>query len=218
MLGRRVDRTARSRCGRRRAGRRRRDTRALAAQQARRLRDDRARSAGTRRPCSSSCPDEPRVFPVGRLDLDTEGLLLLTNDGELAQLLTPPALTASRRSTSPRSRAGRHRRRCVRCAKASSSTTARPVRRASGSCSTRRRARARSTIVVKEGRKRMVRRMCASVGHPVVRLVRTRIGPLRDPQLAPGAVAGADARRRCGRCTPPRSKVRRSPPSNLADP
>ena len=39
---------------------------------------------------------------------------------------------------------------------------------------------------MKEGRKRMVRRMCAAVGHPVVRLARTRIGPLRDPQLAPG--------------------------------
>jgi 23S rRNA pseudouridine2605 synthase len=41
-------------------------------------------------------------------------------------------------------------------------------------------------IVVKEGRTRMVRRMCSAVGHPVVRLVRTRIGPLRDPKLAPG--------------------------------
>jgi 23S rRNA pseudouridine2605 synthase len=42
-------------------------------------------------------------------------------------------------------------------------------------------------IVVKEGRKRMVRRMCSAVGHPVQRLVRTRIGPVRDTRLAPGA-------------------------------
>jgi len=42
------------------------------------------------------------------------------------------------------------------------------------------------TVVVKEGRKRMVRRMCAAVGHPVIRLVRTRIGPLRDTRLSPG--------------------------------
>ena len=42
-------------------------------------------------------------------------------------------------------------------------------------------------IVVKEGRKRMVRRMCSAVGHPVRRLVRTRIGPLRDSKLAPSA-------------------------------
>jgi pseudouridine synthase len=41
-------------------------------------------------------------------------------------------------------------------------------------------------IVVKEGRKRMIRRMCSAVGHPVVRLVRTRIGSLRDQKLAPG--------------------------------
>ena len=40
---------------------------------------------------SSSCPTTPRVFPVGRLDYDTEGLLLLTNDGELTQLLTHPS-------------------------------------------------------------------------------------------------------------------------------
>jgi 23S rRNA pseudouridine2605 synthase len=42
-------------------------------------------------------------------------------------------------------------------------------------------------IVLKEGRKRIVRRMCEEIGHPVRRLVRTRIGPLTDPKLAPGA-------------------------------
>ena len=47
-------------------------------------------------------------------------------------------------------------------------------------------ARALVEVVVKEGRKRMVRRMCGAVGHPVHRLVRTRIGPLADRDLAPG--------------------------------
>jgi 23S rRNA pseudouridine2605 synthase len=130
-------------------------------------------------------PDEPRVFPVGRLDRDSEGLLLLTNDGEFAQLLTHPSHGVEKEyfvevEGSPSAGAVRRLREGVdlddgrtRPAKV------RVVQQSAGGTSA-------LEIVVKEGRKRMIRRMCSAVGHPVVRLVRTRIGSLRDQKLAPG--------------------------------
>lgn len=131
-------------------------------------------------------PEEPRVFPVGRLDLDSEGLLLLTNDGELAQLLMHPSHGVEKEYLAevegrPTPAAIRRLREGVEL----DDGPTQPARvqlgdAASGDTSA-------LTIVVKEGRKRMVRRMCAEVGHPVLRLVRTRIGPLRDQRLAPGA-------------------------------
>jgi len=131
-------------------------------------------------------PAEPRVVPVGRLDRDTEGLLLMTNDGELAQLLTHPSHGVEKEyyaevEGAPAPAALRRLREGVEL----DDGPTRPARvnlvQKSG------RGTSALTIVVTEGRKRMVRRMCAVVGHPVVRLVRTRIGPLRDPRLAPGA-------------------------------
>jgi 23S rRNA pseudouridine2605 synthase len=130
-------------------------------------------------------PGEPRVFPVGRLDLDTEGLLLLTNDGELAELLTHPRHGVEKEYFAEVE--GRPSAAALRALRAGVELDDGPTRPArvkivqeSGTGTTA------LEIVVKEGRKRMVRRMCASVGHPVVRLARTRIGPLRDPRLAPG--------------------------------
>jgi 23S rRNA pseudouridine2605 synthase len=130
-------------------------------------------------------PGEPRVFPVGRLDLDTEGLLLLTNDGELAELLAHPRHGVEKEYFAEVE--GKPSPAALRALRAGVELDDGPTRPArvkivqeSGSGTTA------LEIVVKEGRKRMVRRMCASVGHPVVRLARTRIGPLRDPRLAPG--------------------------------
>jgi 23S rRNA pseudouridine2605 synthase len=131
-------------------------------------------------------PDTPRVFAVGRLDRDTEGLLLLTNDGTLAQLLAHPSHGVEKEYLAevegvPAAAAIRRLREGIDLDDGPTQPArVRIVQRAND------RSSALVEIVVKEGRKRMVRRMCRAVGHPVRRLVRTRIGPLRDAKLAPG--------------------------------
>ena len=133
---------------------------------------------------ASLYPEGPRVFPVGRLDLETEGLLLLTNDGELANRLTHPRYGVEKEYLAevegdPSPDAIRRLTRGVPLedgtAKAASAS------RVAGS-----RGRAAVRLVMTEGRKREVRRMLASVGLPVRRLVRTRIGPIRLRDLGPG--------------------------------
>ena len=125
-------------------------------------------------------PSEPRVFPVGRLDTDTEGLLLLTNDGDLAHRLTHPSFGVEKEylaqvEGSPSPAALRRLREGVeledgRTAPAKATLVAPGV----------------IGLVIHEGRNRQVRRMCEAVGHPVGRLVRTRIGPLAERRLKPG--------------------------------
>ena len=125
-------------------------------------------------------PAEPRVFPVGRLDADTEGLLLLTNDGDLAHRLTHPSYDVDKEYLAevegePSRGALRRLREGVelddgRTAPAKVALLQPGVVR----------------ITIHEGRNRQVRRMCEAVGAPVRRLVRTRIGPLRDTSLRPG--------------------------------
>jgi 23S rRNA pseudouridine2605 synthase len=125
-------------------------------------------------------PEHPRVFPVGRLDADSEGLLILTNDGELAQRLTHPSFGVDKEYLAqvegkPSPGALRRLRQGVEL---EDGLTA-PASVAAVSPGLLR-------LVIHEGRNRQVRRMCAAVGHPVVRLVRTRIGPLADRRLPPG--------------------------------
>jgi 23S rRNA pseudouridine2605 synthase len=129
-------------------------------------------------------PDDPRVFSVGRLDTDTEGLLLLTNDGELAQRLTHPSHGV--RKTYLAEVEGRP-------TDAALSTLREGVDLDDGRTAparvrvvARRDASTAVEIAIHEGRNRQVRRMFDAVGHPVVRLVRTRIGPVHDRTLAPG--------------------------------
>ena len=122
-----------------------------------------------------------RLYPVGRLDADSTGLLLLTNDGELANLLTHPRYEVEkvyRARVKPNLRAA-----AVDALRAGVELEDGPARAA--------RVRQVSSevleIAVTEGRKRQVRRMCEAVGHRVVELERVRFGSLRLGPLAPGA-------------------------------
>jgi 23S rRNA pseudouridine2605 synthase len=126
-------------------------------------------------------PAEPRVFPVGRLDLDTEGLLLLTNDGELTHRLTHPSFGVDKEYVAHVE--GRPSRGQVRRLREGIELDDGPTAPAQASLVSPSVLR----LVIHEGRNRQVRRMCEAIGHPVQRLVRTRIGPLSDRRLAPGA-------------------------------
>ncbi|HEV3401680.1 MAG TPA: pseudouridine synthase [Acidimicrobiales bacterium] len=125
-------------------------------------------------------PAEPRVFPVGRLDADTEGLLLLTNDGDLAHRLTHPSFGVEKEYLVEVE--GTPTRGDLRRLREGVELDDGPTAPARVSLVAPNAVR----MVIHEGRKRQVRRMCAAVGHPVVRLVRTRIGPLVDRRLPPG--------------------------------
>ena len=155
-------------------------------------------------------PPAPRVYPVGRLDADSEGLLLLTNDGELTYRLTHPSFGVEKEylvavAGSPGPGAVRRLREGVEL---EDGRTA-PARVAAvGSGGLR--------ITIHEGRNRQIRRMCAAVGHPVTRLVRTRIGPVRTGNLRPGQWRpltqgeALDLQRAAGAPSPARRRTRSS--------
>jgi 23S rRNA pseudouridine2605 synthase len=130
-------------------------------------------------------PAEPRVFPVGRLDYETEGLLLLTNDGELAQLVTHPRHGIEKAYLAEVS--GVPTRATIRTLRDGVALDDGPTAPARVRLVQDQGDTAALEIVVHEGRNRIVRRMCEAVGHPVRRLVRTRVGPITDRRLAPGA-------------------------------
>jgi 23S rRNA pseudouridine2605 synthase len=133
------------------------------------------------------------VYPVGRLDYDTEGLLLLTNDGDLAAGLTHPRHGVERTYEArvagmPDADAVDRMRRGIpldgrrtQPAAVTLVNKAPATRVAAG-----REPEGVLLITIREGRNRQVRRMCEAVGHPVKKLVRKRIGPLTDRQLKPG--------------------------------
>ena len=126
-------------------------------------------------------PAGGRLYPVGRLDADATGLILVTNDGELAQLLTHPRHEVPRtyRATvagGPVSSAALRRLREGIELEDGPTAPARARRMAGGVIE----------LELHEGRNRQVKRMCAAVGHPVRALQRVRFGPLRLGDLAPG--------------------------------
>ena len=118
---------------------------------------------------------------MGRLDADTEGLIFMTNDGDLTHYLTHPSFGIEKEylvqvEVKPSRNAIRQLRQGVELddgltAPAKVSLVDEKLLK----------------IVIHEGRNRQVRRMCESIGHPVIRLVRSRIGPIVDRSLRPGS-------------------------------
>ncbi len=126
-----------------------------------------------------------RVYPVGRLDADSEGLLILTNDGTLANLLTHPRYGVTK--TYLARVEGAPARSALRNLEAGIDLEDGTARARSARTVDKHGNEALIEIVMTEGRKREVRRMLEHIGHPVGRLVRTAIGPLRENKLSPGA-------------------------------
>lgn len=128
-------------------------------------------------------PAEPRVFSVGRLDMDSEGLIIVTNDGALAHELTHPSRGVEKEYLveveSPPSGVPSGALRRLRDGIVLEDGVTAPAQVGQPSAGVLR-------MVIHEGRNRQIRRMCEAVGHPVVRLVRTRIGTIVDPGLRPG--------------------------------
>ncbi len=133
-------------------------------------------------------PDEPRVFSVGRLDAATEGLLLMTNDGELANRIAHPSHGVEKEYLAEVD-GGRVAPGSIRKLREGVELDDGPTAPAKVSQPQPGVLR----ITLHEGRNRQVRRMCEAVGHPVRRLVRTRIGPISDRTLRPGSWRHLDA-------------------------
>ena len=125
-------------------------------------------------------PPEPRVFPVGRLDMETEGVLVITNDGDLAHRLTHPSYGVPKSYTAhlaARPRPGDLR--LLREGVPLEDGITAPAKVSLPEPDVLR-------ITIHEGRNRIVRRMCEHIGCRVLRLVRHRFGPLTADKLEPG--------------------------------
>ena len=123
-----------------------------------------------------------RLYPVGRLDIDTTGLILLTNDGSLAHRLTHPRFEVPKTYRATVSRAP------VRDAALAALRAGVDLDEGrTAPAEVRRLGPARLELTIHEGRKRQVKRMCAAVGHPVQQLERVAVGSLPLGGLKPGA-------------------------------
>lgn len=138
-----------------------------------------------RRPAPGQAPIDRRVFPVGRLDYDSSGLVLLTDDGELAQRLTHPRHHVEKEyrvvvAGDPPAAALAELEGGIDI-EGRRTAPARIRRVAAG------RGATTFDVTLREGRNRQIRRMFDAIGHPVVRLQRTRLGPLALGRLPEGA-------------------------------
>jgi len=131
------------------------------------LRDEHARKT-----VADVLPKVPRLFPIGRLDADTAGVLLCTNDGELAHLLAHPSSRIERTY--------HVRVSSVLTPEQAARLEARNVNHGPD-------AHTSFDMTLREGKNRQVRRMCAQLGLRVVGLTRTQFGPVALDALAPGA-------------------------------
>ncbi len=143
-------------------------------------------------------PDAPRCVPVGRLDLDSEGLLLLTNDGPLVSGLLHPSREVPRvylaevigqptDATLDQMHEGiTHDGELLRAKPSRSRRPGRTLKRRRSTSSTS--STSWLTLTLHTGRKREIRRLCEAVRHPVVTLRRVRFGPLLLRDLPAGAI------------------------------
>jgi 23S rRNA pseudouridine2605 synthase len=127
-----------------------------------------------------------RVWPVGRLDVATEGAVIVTNDGDLTQRLTHPSFGVPK--TYVAEVGGSIGPQAVRALRAGVALADGVTAPATVTVVTRGRARSLVEITIKQGRNRQVRRMFDAVDHPVERLVRVAVGPIRLGRLKPGTI------------------------------
>lgn len=139
-----------------------------------------AREPGARRAVVELVDSEARLYPVGRLDVDSSGLLLLTNDGELANLLTHPSYEVPKayRVELRRPPSEADLRRLASGVELEDGMTA--------PAEVRRLGEREVEVVLREGRNRQVRRMVEAIGNEVVALRRVRFGPVELGGLGEG--------------------------------
>jgi len=169
------------------------------------------RDPAGRRTVADLLPEGPRLVPVGRLDYATDGILLLTNDGELAHSLLHPRFGVEK--TYRATIAGKVRAQDLRRLRAGVLIDRRRTSMAAARTIAFDGGRSVVELTIHEGRNRQVRRMFETLGYRVVALTRTRFGPLTLGRLAPGKVRPLTAKERSAlehhrrpRDEPPRSK------------
>jgi 23S rRNA pseudouridine2605 synthase len=130
-------------------------------------------------------PDEPRVVPVGRLDIDSEGLILCSNDGELTNRITHPRYGVPKVYQAWVE--GKPSASSLRMLREGVELEDGPARALAARVVQTHARESQVEIIMNEGRNREVRRMFDALGHPVRSLVRTAIGPINDRKLKPGS-------------------------------